>query len=187
MGLFSFKKSQKSGWTCKECDQDLSIKDVGLVVKDGKKIINNSSGDGFEKFLTQKDDMVLCKKCTLNAFISMICHNAEKEKRPLKIDELRTIVLYHRSDSLQEYSLNKEVKNREILPENSARWEAMLFDAEGKTSVDFICPKCSKETRIVIQDASINSIKEQINFFNHMYEKIPMTCPSCANNFTLWK
>lgn len=182
MGLFSRKTSDKTKWVCKACTQGVSIKDIGALIKGGKITIPT---DGNCENIVAKEDEVVCSKCSLQITSRQIINKASEEKRSLTISELRSLEEQLRSDNLNEAYL--KIKNRENLPDNSARYDEIAFDNEGKLFVDFACPKCLGKTNALLQGISIKTPEQQLEYYMRMHEKVPMTCPNCKHNFTLWK
>ena len=182
MGLISGSDSGKTRWVCETCTQEISIKDIGAVIKEGKITIPLS---GNCEDIANKKDKVLCSKCSLQVNVRNIIKKALEEDRPLTISELQSCEEQLRANNYHEAYL--KIENRKNLPDNSVGYKSMVFNEEGKLSIDFTCPNCSKETAILIPDASAKTPEQQLKFYMRMHEKIPMTCPSCSHNFTLWK
>lgn len=182
MGLFTRKKPEETSWFCKGCTQEVAIKDIGAVMKEGEITF---APDGSCEDIVSEEDEVLCSKCSMQFFVRMKLTETTEKKRPLTVVELRGCEEQLRSDNLNEVYL--KIKDRENIPDNSARYDSMAFDDEGKLFVGFTCPKCSKETKIFVKGVPIKTSEQQLEYYLGMHEKIPMACPSCTNNFTLWK
>ena len=181
MGLFSRKKADNPRWICKSCGQEFSIKDIGSVVREGQYTIPSSGN--CEGVASEKDEVV-CNKCTMGTMVAMGLNNAKKKGEYLTVAALISHEEMLRSDNLAE--AYRKIEKRKDLPENSALYDSIRFNNEGKTFVEFTCPKCSKKTIASLNNITIKTPEEQLVFYSKMHEKIPMTC-SCGHKYTIYK
>jgi len=183
MGLFSRKKTDKTRWICKNCGQELSIKDIGSGVSGDQYTI---PPDGNCEDIVSEKDEVLCNKCTMGLLVAMGVQSTKKKGECLTVTQLMSFEENLRSNSLEE--AEHKIEKRKKLPDNSVRLDSFRFDNEGKVFFEFTCPKCSKKAIAFVPNLTIKTPEEQLEYYiNNMYEKIPMTCRTCNHKFIIHK